>query len=88
MDQKGQYVQIWPNLDNIWPHLVMKFFLVELGKKLSRYVGLVLRVALSKKISYWTWQSANFCTFLVIARSNNSFFYKATLKTNPTGMSD
>ena len=27
----------------------MKFFLVELGKKLSRCVGLVLRVALSKK---------------------------------------
>ena len=61
-------------LATIWPHLVMKFFLVELGKKLRRCVGLILRVTLSKKMSYWTWQSANFCTFLVIARSNNSFF--------------
>ena len=33
----------------IWPYLVMKFFLVELGKKLRRCVGLVLRFALSKK---------------------------------------
>ena len=36
-------------LATIWPHLVMNFFLVELGKKLRRCVGLVLRVALSKK---------------------------------------
>ena len=36
-------------LDTIWPNLVMNFFLVELGKKIRRCVGLVLRVALSKK---------------------------------------
>ena len=33
-------------LATIWPNLVMKFFLVELFKKLRRCVGLVLRVAL------------------------------------------
>ena len=30
----------------VWPNLVMIFFLVELGKKIRRCVGLVLRVAL------------------------------------------
>ena len=35
-------------LATIWPNLVMKFFLVELGKKLRRGVGLILRVALKK----------------------------------------
>ena len=35
-------------LATIWPNLVMNFFLVELGKKLRRCVGLVLRVALTK----------------------------------------
>ena len=33
-------------LDTIWPNLVMNFFLIELGKKIRRCVGLVLRVAL------------------------------------------
>ena len=33
-------------LDTIWPNLAMKFFLLELGKKIRRCVGLVLRVAL------------------------------------------
>ena len=37
-------------LATIWPNLVMKFFLVELGKKLRRCVGLVLRVTLSKNL--------------------------------------
>ena len=36
-------------LATIWPNLVIKFFLVEVFKKLRRCVGLVLRVALSKK---------------------------------------
>ena len=36
-------------LATIWPHLVMNFFLVELGKKVRRSVGLVLRCALPKK---------------------------------------
>ena len=35
-------------LATIWPNLVM-IFLVELGKKIRRCAGLVLRVALSKK---------------------------------------
>ena len=50
MDQKGQYVQIWPNLDHIWPLfgqiLVMNFFLVELFKKLRRCAGSFIRAAL------------------------------------------
>ena len=37
------------HLATIWPNLVMKIFLVELGKKLRRCVGLILRVALTKK---------------------------------------
>ena len=32
----------------IWPNLVKDFFLVELGKKLSRCVGLVLRLLYQK----------------------------------------
>ena len=34
-------------LATTWPNLVMKFFLVELGKKLRRCGGLALRIALS-----------------------------------------
>ena len=37
-------------LATMWPYLLMKFFLVELGKRVRRCVGLVLRVALSKKV--------------------------------------
>ena len=49
----GPEMPVCPNLakfgsylDTIWPNLAMKFFLVELGKKIRRCVGLVLRVAL------------------------------------------
>ena len=49
----GSIATVCPNLAKfgsylatIWPNLVMKFFLVELFKKLRRCVGLVLRVAL------------------------------------------
>ena len=37
-----------------------------------------------KNMSYWTWQLLKMSKNWLIARSNNSFFYKATLKTNPT----
>ena len=48
MDQKGQYVQIWIIFGHYLAKFGHDFFLVELGKKLRRCVGLVFRVALSK----------------------------------------
>ena len=46
--RKASLFKFGSYLATIWPHLVMNFFLVELGKKLRSCVGLVLRVALSK----------------------------------------
>ena len=73
----GPERSVRPNLAKFGSYLAKFGHEIFFGRgfyKIKKVCGVSFEGYFIKKISYWTWQSANFCTFLVIARSKNSFF--------------